>query len=393
MKSIAILTPKVDTFSNPTLTLLIEKLLESGYKILFFGYEQIFIPDDIKDKLNFYHLPFHFYKFYRRPYDVVKLVKQYYKLYRILKIENNVKTLICVDPMGLVIAGRIRRLVNLRVIYTSFEIFFEDEFFIESKKVLKKLEIKYSKKVELVVIQDKDREKLLKDANKFKEKTKFLNIPVSPKPLTILPDNYDIYLDLKIPKDKKIIVYSGTLQEWSGINGILNLLQNGWNSDLWLLVHSHSVLDFNDELLQKIDLLKMQNRNITFHNKPFNDFNDYAKFLSRCHVGIATYFPNTVDIFAGKNIEEIGLSSGKFATYMMLGIPTITTANSIFKKLNSRYKFGETIKLIEEIPLALSRIFDNYNKRTIACRDLYENELNPVSGIDNLVQYIEETYA
>jgi hypothetical protein len=139
LKTIAILTPKIDTFSNPTLTLIFEKLIERNYKILFFGYDQIFMPKKIKDEIEYHQLPFNFYKLNKSFAVLKKILIQAYKIYKLLKVENKVSTIICVDPMGLVIAGRIQRLVNLKIVYASFEIFFEDEFFIQRKKILKSL--------------------------------------------------------------------------------------------------------------------------------------------------------------------------------------------------------------------------------------------------------------
>ena len=41
MKSIAIITPKTDTFSNPILVILFERLIKENYKILFFAFDQL----------------------------------------------------------------------------------------------------------------------------------------------------------------------------------------------------------------------------------------------------------------------------------------------------------------------------------------------------------------
>ncbi|MEO8209038.1 MAG: hypothetical protein ABI840_00640 [bacterium] len=390
MKTIAILTPKIDTFSNPILTLLIEKLIEQDYKILFLGYEQMLTPPEIIGKINFYPLPFNFYKFKKDPNAFIKLFRQYFDLYKLLKVENKVSVMLCVDPFGLVIAGRINKIINMKLIYFSFEIFFEDEFYVQRKKILKTLEMKYSKKVDLVVIQDARREKLLKNVNNFNGRTKFMHIPVSPKPMELNSNSYNIFRDLNIPEGKTIVVYSGTLQNWCGINEILSLFPQKWDPDFWLVIHSHHKIIENTEIKNKMENLQKTNCNFSYHNKPFYDYKDYIKFLSKCHIGLATYFPNNVDIFAGKNIQEIGLASGKFSTYMMIGLPTITTANSMYPELNQKYDFGETIENVSEIPGALVKIVNNYENKIRGCKALYENVLNPVSGINNLVNYIAE---
>lgn len=388
MKAIAIVTQRIDTFTNPTLSLLIEKLSEENYKILFFGFEQMFIPKNIRHKLTFYELPFFFYKFEGGLRSYVKLVKNYLKLFKRLKIDYNIKNIICVDPMGMVIAGRIRKLIKAKIIYMSFEIFFEEEFKVERKKILRTLEKKYSRMADLLVIQDSNREKLLRDINEFRENIIVQHIPVSPKPADYSLKKYNINKELNIPEGKTIIVYSGTLMQWSGIYELTDLIPEKINSDFWLVIHSHHKLEDNDELKIKIMSLVEKKYNISFHNDPFYENKDYFNFLSACDIGIATYFPNDFDIFAGKNIKEIGLSSGKFSTYMMLGLPTITTSNSIYKELNNKYQFGEIIDSMEEIPEALKNLMTDFNIKSESCKELYEKELNPESRIDKLIEYI-----
>jgi hypothetical protein len=104
------------------------------------------------------------------------------------------------------------------------------------------------------------------------------------------------------------------------------------------------------------------------------------------------YFPDKVDYYAGKNITEIGLSSGKFSTYMMLGIPAVTSENITYKELNEKYDFGYTVSIADEIPEALRNIKRDLNKKSAGSRKLYEEVLDPVSRIDELVRNIEEFY-
>lgn len=396
MKSIAIITPKIDTFSNPTLILLFERLIKENYKIIFFAFDQLFIPAQIREKIEFHEIPFNYFSFFRRPepfrrpYDILKMLKQYYRLYSLLKSENKVNTLICIDPMGLVYGGRIRKLINLKIIYMSFEIFFEDEFYDEEKKLIKTLEKKYSGKADLVIVQDKVREKLLRDENNFKSSVRYLHIPVSPEYSEVKRGSYDIYGELNIPKDKTIVVYSGNLQRWSGINEILDLFPDKWNNDYWFVIHSHFILEENNLLKLRLDEMIKDNMNITFHNKPFYNLTDYNAFLAGCHIGLAVYVPNTIDFFAGKNIIEIGLSSGKFSTYMMVGLPAVTTSNSIYTELNKKYNFGETISSVEELPEKLNLIKENYNSKLNGCREIYNKELDPSGRITELMVQIEE---
>ena len=90
----------------------------------------MFIPREIRSRLKFYQLPYNFYEFSFKYRNIKKLIAQSYYIYAALKIKNKAAKIICVDPKGLVIAGRMNKVVNLEIIYASFEIFFEDEFYV-----------------------------------------------------------------------------------------------------------------------------------------------------------------------------------------------------------------------------------------------------------------------
>lgn len=388
MKSVAIVTPNTDTFSNPTLTLLVEKLIERNFRILFLGHRQIFVPEGISGNVSFHPLPFNFYEFSSSRNSVLKIIKQYLKLFKILKIENKTEYLICIDPLGMVIAGRIQKLIKLKLIYFSFEIFFEEEFYLPEKKILKQKERKYSGKVDTVVVQDTVREDLLRRENNFNGKTKFIHIPVSGKKYEPAENKFDIRRELKIPEDKMLVIYSGTVQPWSGITEIIDLFINKPDCKFWLLVHSHQV-SRNEDFEHKLKTALSGNSNVTYHNTPFSNYEEYINFLSQCDIGIATYFPNDYDFFAGKNLQEIGLASGKFSSYMMLGKPTITTAISLYPELNLKYNFGEVIKGAGEIPDALEKIKKEYINKSNGCRTLFEEVLDPADRIEKLIDYFE----
>ncbi|HMR38825.1 MAG TPA: hypothetical protein PKA90_00200 [Ignavibacteria bacterium] len=398
MKSIAIITPNTDTFSNPTLLIMIKKLIGRNYKIIFFGHKQIFIPSEIKEKMEFHSLPFNFVSFFGRPepsrrlFDIFKLIRQYIELFRILRKDNDVKALICVDPMGIVLGGRIKKIIDIKLIYASFEIFFEDEIKDPDKKQIKKLEKEYSNNSEFIVIQDSEREKLLKSANDLGSGIKYLRIPVSPEKTGHHFGNIDLNNELDIPENKTIVVYSGSLQNWSGIRKILDLFPEKWDNEHWLLIHTHNDLPEDSETKEMIRKLISDKRNITFHNKPFTDFSEYAGFLSGCDIGLAVYFPNYEDSFSGKNVEEIGLSSGKFSTYIMLGKPTITTSNKIYNSLNEKYNFGYIINSADDIKEGICNIISGYETKVSGCNNLFKEVLDPEVSINNFMSEIGSYY-
>lgn len=389
MKSLAFVTPKIDTFSNPTLIALIEELQRRDIRIIFFGFEQIFIPSQIRKHLELNELPFNFYEFEPSARRIKKLAFQYADIYYKLKCKHGTECIFCVDPMGLVVAGRMKNLLNAKIIYASFEIFFEDEFVDQRKKVLKRLENVYSEDVDTVVIQDPRREALLREVNNFRNGTRFVHIPVAPVPIDVTADKVDVHRLLRIPREKRIAVYSGSLLGWSGINEMLDQFPDNWDNDFWFLIHSHHRLENIDPVKKKIDELISEGMQITLHDWPFYEYKEYASFLAGCDVGFATYFPNPMDIFAGKNIQVIGLSSGKLSTYMMLGLPSVVTNHMTYAELMQGYEFGSIIYSAKDIRNALKRINENYDRFSSNCLRLYNEILDPTQKILRLADMIE----
>ncbi|MBP9192726.1 MAG: hypothetical protein KBF96_09265, partial [Ignavibacteria bacterium] len=110
-------------------------------------------------------------------------------------------------------------------------------------------------------------------------------------------------------------------------------------------------------------------------------------------IGLAVYFPNYEDSFSGKNVEEIGLSSGKFSTYIMLGKPTITTSNKIYNYLNEKYNYGYIIDTAEDIKEGIVNIKSEYDMKVSGCKKLFKEVLDPEMKINNLLKEIGSYYA
>ena len=91
-----------------------------------------------------------------------------------------------------------------------------------------------------------------------------------------------------------------------------------------------------------------------------------------------------------ENTSIMGLSSGKFATYMMLGMPAITLNHGLFANLNSEYGFGYVMNDPTELPLALEHIQANYEQCSAGALRLYRERLCPTEGVKRLCDYLCE---
>ena len=193
-------------------------------------------------------------------------------------------------------------------------------------------------------------------------------------------ENIDIRSKLHIPLDKKLVVYSGSVGEWCGTKAIIEAFDRGfWSNDYWLVFHTRKPIGKENEFYE--NLIRLDNDTalpFTLHPHPFDGFEELAVFLSGFDLALALYYPNNENPYYGKNMQEIGLSSGKFSMYMMLGLPTIVTPCDVYNELIKKYAFGAVIEDISQIGVALSTTC--FSKRDAL--ELYKISLNPVNKLE-----------
>jgi hypothetical protein len=385
MKKIAVVTPNSDTFTNPTLTSLFHILKEQGIDVFLFGPDQQPSCPDNLTNLKFKETVFKL-NLFRNPRYYSKHWTSYFKIKRLLRKEK-IYTVLAVDPLGVIVGGRIKRFFckSIKLSYLSFEIFFKKELS-SHYLLLKEKEIYYSKFVDSLLIQDlKRRDLILHENNILLPENQIALVPVSPMKIKISekPDTHKI---LNIPKQKKLVVYSGSVGTWCGTNAIIEAFDKGyWIDSHWLVFHTRTSLQADNPFYADLKRLDAD-RNIPFslHPHPYDSFEELAMFLSGFDMALALYYPNNENPYYGQNMRDIGLSSGKFSMYMMLGLPTIVTPCDIYVELLKKYQFGAVISDIEQIGRVLrSSDFSNQN----AC-NLYEKELQPDKRLENYINIL-----
>lgn len=392
-RSLALFTPNADTFANPFLTRFIEESQARNVHILLLcPVAAVDIPSHIHN-VTVVPFPAWLKQWLLNPLQSLNLYCR--AVWLIIRL--GCRVLIGVDPRGLVAAGRMNRYMRAKLGYFSFEIFLLKECAgLARVRRRKNAERSCSKGVQFAVVQDTRRLGLLKGENRFPETCSFFLIPVAPRKTAVTCDKYDVRNEFDLPAHKKLIIHSGTVDRWTGIDKLLELVESGWDSAFWLVIHSRSALPENNTYKVRIKALQSRGGHVSLRDTPFKETRHYYRFLSAFDIGLALYFPNASDyadrnghdIYVGTNIEEIGLSSGKFSTYMMLGIPTITTRNGIFPDLQRTFDFGATIPEVRNLFPAASTIMQNYDlKRRNAAR-LYDDVLRAEETFEGLMEYL-----
>ncbi len=384
---IGIITLNPDTFTNPTLYSILKKLNERGISTtLFCGHQSYAIPEEL-DLTRYHDFPMSVV-LPARPSNIVKYLFTFFTVLAYLK-KNKIEHLLAIDIFGLVMAGRVKKFLSkINIHYCSFEIFFSKE--LKNHPILlkiKKKEIQYSKKLSSIIIQDEERKKLLMHENKIDPN--FNNwhlIPVSP--ILNTTKEYKKYKksDFGLKENDIVYIHSGSVGTWAGINLIIEALKKGLPDHTFILIHNRSKFDPNDETHKALIELKEAGASLILHDQLFESYNDYFAFLLCFDYGITLYQPDD-GIFTGMNIQEIGLASGKFSTYMMAGLPTLLSECNTYRSILNNYSIGELVTAEKDL-------FYHINEKTlfkingINCKQFYKEVLNPNEPIDYFINYI-----
>jgi len=378
VKHILLINPNSDTFSNPVLFKVIEELnLSKKIKLtLVLARQSTKLPDRFNAIKTIYLNPINVnypLKFWRA---IPTLLSTVYLIF--YSKFQKVNTIIGVDYLGFILAARIKHwLRKISLHYFSFEIFFEDELALFQADLKSKITEKgYGKYLDCLVIQDSHRQELLLHENNWEGlKIKTFLLPVSYPWIELDPNKRVEYRNsLGIAESETIIIHSGSVAPWSGGNYLVSLLKAGLGKNMKLLVHSKYKMSAENSILTELQELSRLGYPVILHDESFPDFEEYLNFLQVADIGLALYFSDYKSAYNGKNIEEIGLSSGKFSCYMLAGIPTITTPNQIYTALNKVYDFGGIASSTPSILFELNKIRNV--DRKVNCQKLFKEQLD-----------------
>jgi hypothetical protein len=368
---IAFFEPAPDIATNPSLICLIEELTNAGAAV------DVFMPmhgnyPKIKEGINIYPFPKKIRLWsgsIRRTLnsylsDVQCCIRErVWRAYSILN-RNRYDLAFGVNDTGLITAVDSMRNNRVPIIYLSYEIFFKDELLTYIDRKEKTREIKASQLVDLVLIQDKWRADLLARENNIDEK-KFAYLPVAPRLAKDTIKSQYLRKKYNIPENKFIVLHSGSFANWTHADELLENVDK-WPDNTILLIHTRYRPDDSNKQINKI--INKNLPNVILSTDPL-DNETYEKMVCSADIGLVLYKQMPGSKYVQKNIETIGLSSGKFAYFMKYSLPVISIGSKTYSKLLKEYKFGFNINSFVEMPGTLTNIisdYDNYSKE--ACR-------------------------
>jgi hypothetical protein len=368
-KKILIIHTDGNSFNNPSLKCIIDLLLENGCAIDL-RYPKSDAPMPFYEGIRL--LPFGrwvarwkslvFNRYCSRILVILSVLIEkiiYYKKYNLI---------IGVDRQGLIEAGVLNKIKNTPYVYISFEISFEDE----TSTRFKSLEKEASKNIALWIVQDEVRAEQLERENSLDPANKILLPLASAGVGEAEPERLRDLLG--IPSDKKVAIAIGAVAEWTMIIPLLKCIHQ-WPDDWALIVHDR--FGKTSRLLggELMELAPMIGRTIFISDSATEMIDDMGGILAGVSAGLAFYKPLYGEgHYYGKNLEYLGLASGKISTYLRYGVPVIINEIGLYASEARKYRFGCVIEQLDQIKNCLSKI--SHDEYQLNAKDYFEKKLD-----------------
>jgi len=359
MKNILLVHPEGNINNNPNLFAIVELLCDDGYHVdLFVKRNPIIDQNSYIKNLQILFLDD------ENINDVERLDKKNYSL------------IIGIDT-GIVIAAKIARKLNIPYCYISYEIMFADEIGKEKKND----EIAACKSISFAICQDPVRSYFLSIENNISI-NKIFNIPVTGNYKKKYPKSGFLYEHLKIPKDKKIALFAGSISKWSMIGDIVKQTDS-WPKNWVLVLHDRygSNLGFLSSLIKNRPQIYISGR-------PLKTPDDLEKLICSADVGIGLYQSNFKSANEGKNLAFVGLSSGKLITYLKFAVPVITNEIGQLSDIIRDKKLGQVVTNVSEInPVEIEKIQNCRNN----CAEYFKENLDFKQKANQLLELVSDS--
>ena len=120
---------------------------------------------------------------------------------------------------------------------------------------------------------------------------------------------------------------------------------------------------------------------------------EYESMVASADLGLVLYKTIPGSLFRQKNIECIGLSSGKFSHYAKHGLPVVSIGQQTYADLLREYEFGENLSSFDEMPEALSRILARRDWHSAEAKRLFAERLDFDAHWPTIASRLQEVIA
>jgi glycosyltransferase involved in cell wall biosynthesis len=274
-----------------------------------------------------------------------------------------------VDPDGLELAHSLARGASLG--YYSLELLLSYELSSPADRQLKAHERALSHEAAFVVVQDEERGRLLAADNDL-DWSRLVLVPNAPVgPARRQPARY-WHTRFDLPADARVVIHSGSLGAWTGIDAIVDSTPD-WPAGWVLVIHTR----FDAESSAYVEALRARAdpRRVYFSLKPVPR-QEYDPLIDGADLGLAFYVPQSGSAFTQRNVQTIGLSSGKLAYYLRAGLPVIVNRAASIAQVVDDEGLGVSVEDAQDIGAALTALAPGYDAHSRAALRFFDQHLD-----------------
>lgn len=288
------------------------------------------------------------------------VLRLFFSIVHFFSLRNPADVVVGVDREGVIEGAEFARRHSSPLFFLSFEIMFASE----TSDDFKRPEILACERVSKAFVQDPARARLLIQENRIAA-DRIRLVPMGPRGDALSHSGPSVREKLCIPPSKKVALFMGTISGWSGFSSIAASVTT-WPKDWVLLVHSRDGLNAEREAALVVG--EVEDR-VYFTKGPFEEMDQLGALLTGIDVGLAFYFPDWASRFTGRNLQEIGLASGKIADFLRHGVPVITNVEKPYGYLLKEHDCGEVVSELKSLGESLA--VNDFEKMRIASKRLF----------------------
>lgn len=279
-----------------------------------------------------------------------------------------------VNPEGVVAAHRYWQRTGTPFVYLSYEMIFRAELKQKGALLLKAEEVAASRDAAFVIIQDEWRAGLLSEENGIPF-ARMAFLPVAPRGGPLPGRRNELREKYGIAADKKIVLHAGAYKHFTCGNEITATLPE-WPDEFALVVNTPYAEEKNDPFLAR--LRKVAGHRV-YVTRGASSVADLDRMVQSADIGLAFYQPAQdagKSGFLGRNIQTMGLSSGKLGRFACMGVPVACGGNVAVRELLTQWRFGEYVSTFSELPGCLVKIATWRADYAFEARRFFEERLD-----------------
>jgi glycosyltransferase involved in cell wall biosynthesis len=273
--------------------------------------------------------------------------------------------IIGIDTMGLIISNLAvwpRDKSNVKLAYWSLEISFMRDLREWLERLFKRLERRFARHADMIIVQDIERAALLHEENTTDGvSTKF--IPNS----AMGPSNWKgakfLHRLLDIETEKRILLHAGLIGK--GMRS-LELAESARTlaKNYILVLHERKKRYVHDPYLEQIKSAAGNKVRLSLNPLPLEKVD---RVFASAHIGVVLYSEQ-----CGSNFSSVSFASGKLSYFLRNGVPVIVSNFPGFRSIIERYKCGVIIDELSEIANVIKIIdsdYEQYSQNAVKCFD------------------------